>query len=103
LTTTLSHFVPIVVVKCGARGALAQRGKERFHAASLSVQPVDAVGAGDSFNAGFLHKFIRGADFQDCLEYGNVSAGLSTTRAGGTEAFRARRHREEFLGRHAKA
>ena len=100
---TLSHFVPIVVVKCGARGALAQRGKERFHAASLSVQPVDAVGAGDSFNAGFLHKFIRGVDFQDCLEYGNVSAGLSTTRAGGTEAFRARRHREEFLGRHAKA
>jgi len=55
---------------------------------SLSVQPVDTVGAGDSFNAGFLHKFIRGAGLQDCLEYGNVSAALSATRAGGTEAFR---------------
>ena len=99
----LAHLVPIIVIKCGARGVLAKRGKERFHAASLSGQPVDTVGAGDSFNAGFLHKFIRGADLQDCLEYGNVSAGLSTTRAGGTEAFRDRQHREMFLQRCAKA
>ena len=99
----LAHLVPIIVIKCGAQGVLAKRGNERFHAASLSAQPVDTVGAGDSFNAGFLHKFIRGADLQDCLEYGNVSAGLSTTRAGGTEAFRDRQHREMFLQRCAKA
>ena len=99
----LAHLVPIIVIKCGAQGVLAKRGKEHFHAASLSGQPVDTVGAGDSFNAGFLHKFIRGAELQDCLEYGNVSAGLSTTRAGGTEAFRDRQHREMFLQRCAKA
>jgi sugar/nucleoside kinase (ribokinase family) len=99
----LSRLVPIVVIKCGAQGAIAKRGKDRFHAASLSVQPVDTVGAGDSFNAGFLHKFIRGADTQECLEYGNASAGLSTTRAGGTEAFRDRQHRETFLQRCGKA
>jgi sugar/nucleoside kinase (ribokinase family) len=93
----LSVFVPMVVIKCGARGAIAKRGKDRFHAASVSVLPVDTVGAGDSFNAGFLHKFIRGAGPQDCLEYGNASAGLSTTRAGGTEAFRDREHRERFF------
>jgi len=98
----LSRLVPVVVIKCGAQGALAKRGKDRFHAASLSVQPVDTVGAGDSFNAGFLHKFIRGAGLQDCLEYGNVSAALSTTRAGGTEAFRDRQHRETFLQRLGK-
>jgi len=100
---TLSHLVPLVVVKCGGRGALAKRGIERLHADSLSVQPVDTVGAGDSFNAGFLHKFILGADLQDCLEYGNVTAGLSTSRAGGTEAFRDRQHRQTFLRRHTKA
>ena len=99
----LSNLVPMVVVKCGAQGVLAKRGKERFHAASLPVQPVDTVGAGDSFNAGFLHKFIRGCSLQDCLEFGNVSASLSTTRAGGTEAFRDREHRELFLQRYAKA
>jgi len=98
----LSRLVPIVVVKCGGQGVLAKRGNERFYAASLSVQPVDTIGAGDTFNAGFLHKFIHGSDLQDCLQYGNVTAGLSTTRAGGTEAFRDRQHRETFLQSHAK-
>lgn len=98
----LSQLVPIVVIKCGSQGALARRGKDRFHSASLSVQPVDTVGAGDSFNAGFLHKFMRGAGLQDCLDYGNVSAGLSASRTGGTEAFRDRQHRESFLQRCGK-
>jgi len=98
----LSRLVPIVVVKCGGQGVLAKRGNERFYAASLSVQPVDTIGAGDTFNAGFLHKFMHGSDLQDCLQYGNVTAGLSTTRAGGTEAFRDRQHRETFLQSHAK-
>jgi len=98
----LSGLLPIVVIKCGARGAFARRGKDQFHSPSLTVQPVDTVGAGDSFNAGFLHKFIRGAGLQDCLDYGNVGAGLSASRAGGTEAFRDRQHRETFLQRHGK-
>lgn len=93
----LARLVPIVVIKCGAQGALAMRGKDRFHAAPPSVHPVDTVGAGDSFNAGFLHKFILGASLPDCLEFGNAAAALSTTRAGGTEAFRDQQHREAFL------
>ena len=93
----LSRLVPIVVIKCGPKGVLAKRGKNQFHAPSLSVQPVDTVGAGDSFNAGFLHKYILRCNLEECLEYGNAVAALSTTRAGGTEAFRDGRHRESFL------
>jgi len=58
---------------------------------------VDTVGAGDSFNAGFLHKFILRCNLEECLGFGNAVAALSTTRAGGTEAFRDRSHREVFL------
>lgn len=93
----LSRLVPIVVIKCGSKGVLAKRGKNQFHAPSLSVQPVDTVGAGDSFNAGFLHKFVLRCNLEECLEYGNAVAALSTTRAGGTEALRDRQHRESFL------
>jgi len=93
----LSRLVPIVVIKCGPKGVIAKRGKNQFHAPSLSVQPVDTVGAGDSFNAGFLHKFILRCNLEECLEYGNAVAALSTTRAGGTEALRDRQHRESFL------
>ena len=93
----LSRLVPIVVIKCGAKGVIAKQGKNQFHAASLPVQPVDTVGAGDSFNAGFLHKFILRRNLEECLEYGNAVAALSTTRAGGTEALRERTHCESFL------
>lgn len=93
----LSRIVPIVVIKCGPKGVLAKRGKNQFHAPSLPVQTMDTVGAGDSFNAGFLHKFILRCNLEECLEYGNAVAALSTTRAGGTEALRDRQHRESFL------
>ena len=93
----LAHLTPLVVVKLGRQGALAQRGGERWTAQSKPVVPVDAVGAGDSFDAGFLHEFVRGADLNRCLASGNAAGALSTTRPGGTEAFRDARHRETFL------
>jgi sugar/nucleoside kinase (ribokinase family) len=93
----LSRLAPIVVIKCGPKGVIAKRGKNQFHSPSLSVEPVDTVGAGDSFNAGFLHKFILRCNLEECLEYGNAVAALSTTRSGGTEALRDRQHRESFL------
>jgi sugar/nucleoside kinase (ribokinase family) len=93
----LSELVPLVVVKLGRKGALAQRGKERFTAPSQQVVPVDTVGAGDSFDAGFLHQYVRGADLPACLASGNLAGALSTTRPGGTEAFRDAEHRERFL------
>jgi sugar/nucleoside kinase (ribokinase family) len=93
----LSQLVPLVVVKVGSRGALAQRGTERFTSPPQKVVPVDTVGAGDSFDAGFLHEYVRGSDLQTCLASGNRSGALSTTRAGGTEAFRDVKHREQFL------
>jgi sugar/nucleoside kinase (ribokinase family) len=93
----LADMVPTVVVKLGHEGALAQRGKERLQAPALSVKPVDQVGAGDSFDAGFLHQFVRGADLATCLNYGNRAGAFSTTRAGGTEAFRDSGYLQEFF------
>jgi sugar/nucleoside kinase (ribokinase family) len=97
---TLAETVPIVVVKLGQEGAMAQRGKERFFSPAFKVNAVDAVGAGDSFDAGFLHEFVRGADLTTCLNAGNRAGALSATRAGGTEAFRENEHRQDFLRKH---
>ena len=95
----LSGITPLVVVKLGPKGAMAQRGAERVIVESLEVIPVDSVGAGDSFDAGFLHEFVRGSDLATSLRSGNQSGALSTTRPGGTEAFRDPQHREQFLNR----
>jgi sugar/nucleoside kinase (ribokinase family) len=93
----LSKVVPLVVVKLGSKGAMAQRGKERFFSEPRHVVPVDTVGAGDSFDAGFLHEYVRGSDLATCLKSGNLAGAFSTTRPGGTEAFRDKAHREEFF------
>ncbi len=93
----LADMVPIVVVKLGHDGAMAQRGNERFVSPAQKVDAVDPVGAGDSFDAGFLHQYLRGADLAACLASGNMAGALSTTRSGGTDAFRDAEHRGKFF------
>jgi sugar/nucleoside kinase (ribokinase family) len=96
----LAALVPVVVVKLGADGALAQRGSDRFVSPATKIEMVDPVGAGDSFDAGFLHQFLQGGDLQSCLAAGNLVGALSTTRPGGTEAFRDSAYRDHFLQIH---
>ena len=96
----LAQKVGTVVVKIGAGGAIAIRAAHRFTAPAVPVTVVDPVGAGDSFDAGFLHQFLRGADLTTCLAYGNLCGAFSTTDCGGTEAFRDAVRMQEFLRRH---
>ncbi len=96
----LSEAVPLLVVKLGRKGAIAQRAQERFTSPAQVVEPVDTVGAGDSFDAGFLSEYVKGADIPKCLARGNLAGALSTTRPGGTEAFRDTAHRKQFFGQH---
>ena len=100
--TWLAEKVDTVVVKRGGSGAVATQGGQRFSAPAVPVEVVDPVGAGDSFDAGYLHQFLSGAAVADCLAYGNVCGALSTTRCGGTEAFRDPARVEEFLRQHKK-
>ncbi len=93
----LSALVPLVVVKLGRKGARAQRGAERFTSPAREVVAVDSVGAGDSFDAGFLHEYVKGSDLPTCLGSGNRAGALSTTRPGGTEAFRDATLRASFF------
>ena len=96
----LAEWVPLLVVKMGAKGAMARRGAEQWFSPAVKVDVVDPVGAGDSFDAGFLHEYLRGSDMNACLAMGNLAGALSVTRPGGTEAFRDESHRELFLAEH---
>ena len=95
----LAQKVGTVVVKLGASGATAFRDGRRLMAPGVPVTVVDPIGAGDSFDAGFLHQFVRGADLTTCLAYGNLCGAFSTTACGGTEAFRDPARMHEFLQR----
>ena len=96
----LAAKVPLVAMKCGADGALLAHGGTLRRVPGVRVTPVDTIGAGDSFNAGFLAAYLRGHDPETCGEAGTVCGALSTLRSGGTEAFRDDVLRESFLRTH---
>ena len=84
----LTPFAKHVVVKLGSKGSmLVTDGKSSFKKSFLNDSVVDAIGAGDSFNAGFIFKFINGYDFDECQTFGNLTGAINTTAAGGTAAF----------------
>jgi sugar/nucleoside kinase (ribokinase family) len=96
----LSGTVPLIAVKCGSRGALIQQGVDRVMVPAVAVEPVDTIGAGDSFNAGFLAAWIGGAGPEICARAGNIAGALSTQKPGGTEAFRDACLVKTFLEEH---
>jgi len=98
----LAPRVPMIVVKCGDRGALVQRGKERQWVRPVAVEPVDTIGAGDSFNAGFLSAWLAGKNPVDAAAVGNLTGALSTLRPGGIAAHRDSSLRTQFLETNSK-
>ena len=96
----LSSRVPCIAAKCGPAGALLQTGNKLSRVPPIYVDPVDTIGAGDSFDAGFLYGYVRGANPLECAVAGNITGALSTLRPGGTEAFRDAPFRESFLRKH---
>lgn len=84
----LAVRVPMLVVKLGSRGAIAVSKGKQIESSGIKVAVVDPIGAGDSFDAGFLYQFVRGAPLETCLQWGSLAGAFSTTRPGGTEAFR---------------
>ena len=82
----LASRAEIVAVKLGAAGAMACRGDEIARAAAIPVTVADTVGAGDSFDAGFIYGFLRGWTLDACLQLGGACGSLSTRKPGGVTA-----------------
>jgi sugar/nucleoside kinase (ribokinase family) len=78
--------IPVVAVKLGARGAIARSGSQIFRADAIPVKVVDTTGAGDSFDAGFVHAYLAGQDLSQALRFACACGSLSTRAAGGTAA-----------------
>jgi sugar/nucleoside kinase (ribokinase family) len=83
---TLAALAGLVVVKAGPDGAVAARGDQLVRAQAPPVDTVDATGAGDSFDAGFLVSWLAGDPLERALAIANACGGLSTRALGGVDA-----------------
>lgn len=69
-----------LVVKTGARGAIGVEGGKRCESAALETPIFDTIGAGDSFNAGYLLARMDGAPLADALAAGCRAAAAIISR-----------------------
>lgn len=84
----IKNYCNILVVKNGSQGStIYQDGKSNHAKPFLNTAVVDAIGAGDSFNAGFLFKFVQDSPINECQIFGNLMGAINTTQSGGTTAF----------------
>jgi sugar/nucleoside kinase (ribokinase family) len=84
----IEQYGKCIVIKKGNRGSVLNYHNRRTKAKPfLNDKVVDAIGAGDSFNAGFIFKFMQGFPPEDCQVFGNLIGAISTTAEGGTTAF----------------
>ena len=93
-----------VVVKQGANGAFALSRDGMVYEPALDIEEVEAVGAGDAFNAGFLSGQLRGWDARESLQLGNIMGGLAVTVPGDIEGLPTWREVQAYLeGEHVIA
>ena len=79
-----------VALKLGASGSRLLLQGATYERGSRAASPVDTTGAGDCFDAGFLHAWLCGASPLRCLEAGNFCGAVSTEAYGGIEGFPSR-------------
>jgi sugar/nucleoside kinase (ribokinase family) len=73
-----------VVAKLGSRGCATLEKDGLLEAPAFAIDPIDTTGAGDSFDAGFLHAWLREQPIRECLRWGSACGALSTRGLGGT-------------------
>jgi sugar/nucleoside kinase (ribokinase family) len=80
----LARQVPVVAVKLGPEGAIAQQGNKVVRAAPPAVHVRDTTGAGDSFDAGFVYGYLAGWPLERTLRLACACGALATRVPGGT-------------------
>jgi sugar/nucleoside kinase (ribokinase family) len=88
------------VAKLGREGTAVLEGGQVVRVAAFPIEPLDTTGAGDSFNAGFLHGWLGRAPLAECLRLGAACGALSTRGLGGTARQPTREEAEAFIRGH---
>lgn len=84
------------IIKLGERGAVAVVDGREYEQPAIEIDPVDTVGAGDAFVAGYLAEMLDGADVETRLKTA-VTVGAYVCLSEGDWEGAPRRHELEHL------
>ena len=87
---SIKSYCNVVVIKNGVEGAVMwDKEKIVSQAAFLNENVKDAIGAGDSFNSGFIANYTHKKTLEECLEFAAITGAINTIESGGTKAFKS--------------
>lgn len=72
------------IVKRGSQGSATFDGQQLLAGPAYPMASVESTGAGDSFNAGFIHAWLGEQSLSECLRWAGACGSLSTRGVGGT-------------------
>lgn len=98
----LARRIPLVAMKLGEEGARVRQGEQEWERGAFPVQVVDTTGAGDAFDAGFLHGWLHGWPMEQTLEFANATGGLAVARVGASENPPTLEEVRRFIAQHAQ-
>ncbi len=78
----LMTITPLVVIKLGSRGAMAIHNGLSAKVSAVTTSVVDTTGAGDSFAAGFIPKWLETNDLGAALSAGTALAAKCVATVG---------------------
>lgn len=81
-----------VIIKLGSKGSyLRKEGESKgvIYPSYYVENPVDTVGAGDSFCSGFLAAFSRGEAIDTCMKTGNAAGAFCVSSKGATAGIKS--------------
>jgi sugar/nucleoside kinase (ribokinase family) len=65
----LRKFKGILVIKRGKNGAVAIKDREKVEVCGIKTEVKNPTGAGDVFNAAFIHHYYYGYELEKCLNF----------------------------------
>ncbi|MBR8536119.1 carbohydrate kinase family protein [Carboxylicivirga sediminis] len=87
-----------IISTCGSHGVQhIDSQSKRSYPAYQNAHPIDCIGAGDAFTAGFLSGIIENKSSDKAIEMGCKSGALSTTVAGGSVPYTSRQDFEKLF------
>lgn len=95
--TLIGHGVKYIAIKNGSLGAWCASKDELIHIPPVECSPIDPIGAGDGFNAGFLSGILKGRDLVICGKMGSIAGAMATETHGDINGYPSQREMEQRL------